>query len=96
MRPALVVQNDSDNARMNNTVVVQVTTNISRANLPTQLLIDSGHADWTRSGLKHPSVVNCSNIYTIEQADVAKVIGQLSKQTMHQVELCLKSVLNLS
>ncbi len=47
VRPALIVQNDGDNRRINNTVVVQVTTNISRANLPTQLLIDSGHADWT-------------------------------------------------
>src|ERR1043165_4701309 len=70
-RPAPVVQNDRDNARMANTIVVQVTTNTNRSTQDTQILIDSKHPDWTASGLRRPSVVNCSNIYTIEKRDVA-------------------------
>ena len=31
VRPALVVQNDRDNARMRNTIVAQVTSNLRRA-----------------------------------------------------------------
>jgi mRNA interferase MazF len=93
VRPALVVQNDQGNARMNNTVVVQVTTNIKRAGLATQLLIDSTHPDWLISGLRSASVVNCSNIYTVEQSDVAKIIGSLSATTMYQINQCLKEVL---
>lgn len=49
-RPALIVQNDRDNARMANTIVAQVTSNIRRAHEDTQLLIDQKHADWSRSG----------------------------------------------
>ncbi len=95
VRPALVVQNDRDNARMGNTVVVQVTSNVRRAVEPTQILIDPLHPDWSLSGLHRPSVVNCSNIYTIEQADVAKTVGRLSPATMEQVADCLRIVLEL-
>jgi mRNA interferase MazF len=96
VRPALVVQNDRDNARMSNTVVVQVTTNIRRTDLDTQLLIDPQHGDWSQSGLRHPSAINCSNNYTIEQADVARVIGSLSGASMQQVDERLKTALGLS
>ena len=41
VRPALVVQNDRDNATMGNTVVVQITSNISRAHQDSQHLIDN-------------------------------------------------------
>ena len=45
IRPALVVQNDNDNQRLTNTIVVQITSNISRAHEATQTLIDQSHAD---------------------------------------------------
>ena len=47
VRPALIVQNDRDNGRMANTIVAQVTSNISRAHEDTQLLLDPAHSDWT-------------------------------------------------
>ena len=96
VRPALVVQNDRDNARMSNTIVAQVTTNIQRANQGTQILIDANHPDWAASGLRHPSVVNCSNVYTIEQRDVARIIGSLSAATMKKIDECLKSALGIA
>ena len=95
VRPALVVQNDRDNARMSNTIVAQVTTNIRRSAQDTQVLIDSAHPDWIASGLRNPSVVNCSNIYTIEHGDVARIIGSLSPATMRQIDQCLKTVLGI-
>ncbi|MDX1965769.1 MAG: type II toxin-antitoxin system PemK/MazF family toxin [Planctomycetaceae bacterium] len=95
VRPALVVQNDRDNARMGNTVVVQVTSNVRRAVELTQILIDPAHPDWSLSGLQRPSVVNRSTIYTIEQADMTKTVGRLSPTTMEQVAECLRTVLEL-
>lgn len=95
-RPALVVQNDHDNARMNNTIVVQITKNLSRAHEPSQCLIDSSHADWLASGLRFPSVVNCSSIGFIRQMHVARVIGHLSTATMQQIDTCLKTALGLT
>lgn len=76
-------------------LVVQVTSNVRRAIEPTQILIDPVHPDWSLSGLQRPSVVNRSNIYTIELADMTKTVGRLSPTTMEQVAECLRTVLEL-
>jgi len=95
VRPALAVQNDRDNARMQNTIVALVTGNVRRAGEPTQLLIDQQHPDFVASGLHKDSVVNCSNLITIRQQDVLHTIGSLSHETMNQVDACLKAALAL-
>lgn len=95
IRPALVVQNDRDNARMQNTIVIQFTSNTTRAQQDTQLLVDHSHPDWHASGLRRASVANCSNIYTIHQSDITRTIGSLSPQTMLQVDGCLKAALGI-
>jgi mRNA interferase MazF len=95
-RPALIIQNDDDNRRMANTIVAQVTSNISRSHEKTQLLIDATHPDWSISGLRLPSAVNCSNVATIQQADVRQVIGSLSPATMEEIDECLKIALGIT
>jgi mRNA-degrading endonuclease toxin of MazEF toxin-antitoxin module len=78
IRPALIVQNDRDNGRMLNTIVAQITSNISRAHEDTQLLIDQNHPDWLASGLHRTSVVNCSSL------------GYVKKQHSESLEHCLR------
>ena len=41
----LVVQNDTNNARMSNTILVFITTNVSRAMEQTQVLVDVRSAE---------------------------------------------------
>jgi mRNA interferase MazF len=96
VRPALAVQNDLDNARMKNTIVALITGNVHRAGEPTQFLIDQRHSDYSASGLHKDSVVNCSNLVTIRQRDVLQTIGKLSRDTMDQIDLCLKAALGLT
>jgi mRNA interferase MazF len=95
VRPALVVQNDRDNARMRRTIVAQITSNISRTQEDTQYLVDRSHADWATSGLRLPSVVNTCNLVAVGQDQVTHVIGSLSATAMQQVDACLKSALGL-
>jgi mRNA interferase MazF len=94
-RPALVVQNDRDNGRMQNTIIAQVTSNISRAHEDTQLLVDPSHRAWSLTGLRFPSVVNCSNLATVRQQHVIRVIGSLPADLMKQVDGCLNAALGL-
>lgn len=96
VRPAVVIQCDRDNSRLSNTIVAQITSNVSRSHEPTQLLISPNHADWQASGLRRPSVINCSNLATIRQEDVVRKIGRLSSSTLQQVDGCLKSVLDIA
>ena len=72
------MQNDRDNARMKNTIVVLITGNVGRVDEPTQFLLDRTHPDYSASGLHKESVVNCSNLITIRQRDVLQTIGKLS------------------
>jgi len=39
--------------------------------------------------------VNCSNLYTIRQSDISRIIGRLSTATMERIDACLKAALGL-
>jgi mRNA-degrading endonuclease toxin of MazEF toxin-antitoxin module len=91
----LVVQNDANNARMTNTIVVFITTNLSRAHEPTQVLVDVNTVEGKTTGLTRNSVVSCENILTIHQSDVIRAIGRFSGGLMAEVNVALKASLGL-
>jgi mRNA interferase MazF len=95
VRPALVVQSDRHNQRLTNTIVALITGNISRAGEPTQLLVDVTTAEGTQSGLNRASAVVCTNLFTVSQARIRKVIGSLPASLMTKVDDCLKAALEL-
>jgi mRNA-degrading endonuclease toxin of MazEF toxin-antitoxin module len=95
-RPALVVQCDRNNGRLEDTIVAIITSNTGRASRePTQLIIDPAHADWAVSGLRLASVVKCEHLYTFHKQRVLRTIGQLGAATMLQINDCLKASLEL-
>ena len=49
-RPAVVVQDDRDNVRMQNTSIAQITTNLHRAGEPTHLLIEAASPEGQQAG----------------------------------------------
>src|ERR1700758_5361697 len=87
-RPALVVQSDHNNARLNETIIAAITSNTSRVHEPTQLLFDISTPDGAASGLLHNSAIRCERLHSIPQADVKRVIGQLSNALMKQIDRC--------
>lgn len=95
-RPCLVVQNDTDNARLLNTIVAQITSNVRAATEPTHLLIVASSPEGLQSGLLHDSVISCNNLATIEQALISRSIGSLSAGLMTQVDACLKAALQIT
>lgn len=42
------------------------------------------------------SVVNCVNLFTIEQRKVLRTLGRLSPAQLSQIERCLKAAFTLS
>lgn len=97
VRPALVVQNNRDNRRLVNTIVTQIASSTRRAAFEaTQLLIETNTPDGQAAGLRHPSVVNCANLFTIHQDDVLRKLGTLSPVLMQRVDLCLKAALDIA
>jgi mRNA interferase MazF len=96
VRPALVIQNDRDNQRLTNTVVVQITGTTRRAFEATQLAIPLSSPSGIQSGLRQDSVVNCVNIATLHQDVILRVIGSLPLAAMQQVNACLKAALAIA
>jgi len=95
IRPMLVVQNDRNNARMGNTIVAVITTNLSRSHEATQVLIDVATPAGKQSGLLATSVVSCENLLTVRQAHVRRTLGTLPPELMQEVDEALVESLGL-
>jgi mRNA interferase MazF len=93
VRPALVVQNDRDNARITNTIVAQISGNTARVSASTQHLIEL--AEEPGCGLARDSALIGTNLLTMHQSDILRVLGSLSAATMAQIDDCLKVALGL-
>lgn len=95
VRPAVVIQNDRDNQRLVNTIVVQITSVTRRALEPTQLLIELASPEGQQSGLRHDSVVNCVNLITLDKGKILRRLGTLPTSVMQKVNTCLKVALDV-
>jgi mRNA interferase MazF len=95
VRPALIVQSDHNNARLNETIIASITSNTTRVHEATQLLIDVATPDGAASGLLHNSAVRCERLHSIPQADVRRVVGKLSAALMQKIDDCLKAALGV-
>jgi mRNA interferase MazF len=94
-RPCLVVQNDRDNRRLENTVVAMISGNVRHAAEATQVLVDPSGQIGGSSGLHGPSVVKCCNLFTVRQQDVKRQIGLLASESLEEVDRALKAALDL-
>ncbi|MCI0334815.1 MAG: type II toxin-antitoxin system PemK/MazF family toxin [Planctomycetes bacterium] len=95
VRPALIVQNDRNNARLDDVIVAMITRTTTRTMESTQLLIDVTTASGTASGLLHTSAVKCEHLLTLHRTFIQRAIGRLSDPLMAQVDECLKASLGL-
>ncbi len=95
-RPALVVQSDHNNQRLDHTIVAIITRTIHLASREaTQLLIDVTTPEGRQSGLLQTSAIKCEHLDAVLQADIFRVIGSLPPSSMAQVDACLKAALQL-
>jgi mRNA-degrading endonuclease toxin of MazEF toxin-antitoxin module len=95
VRPALVVQSDALNRALHETIIAEITSNLTHVSQPHQVLIDISTPDGAASGLIRNSAIRCNRLHLIPQSDVQRVIGSLSAAIMQQVEEALKSALEI-
>lgn len=90
-RPVLVVQRDEVNAsRIDTVVVCLLTGNIALAAAPGNTLVLR-----RRTGLLRDSVVNASQIATVNKADLEELIGTMPRDVMDAVDDGLRWFLHL-
>ena len=79
--PHVVVQNNVFNrSRINTVVVCALTSNLKRAVVPGNVLLTKGEAN-----LRKDSVVNISQIVTVDKTDLVERIGTLSPPRLKQI-----------
>jgi mRNA interferase MazF len=81
LHPHVVIQNNVFNrSRINTVVVCVITSNLRRANAPGNVLLESREAN-----LPKQSVVNVSQIFTVDKRDLVEKIGTLSSDRVRQI-----------
>jgi len=79
--PHVVIQNNLFNrSRIHTIVVCALTSNLKRASAPGNVLLGKGEAN-----LPKKSVVNISQIFTVNKTDLSEKIGTLSPQRLSQI-----------
>jgi mRNA interferase MazF len=79
--PHVVIQDNIMNrSRINTVVVCALTTNLTRAKAPGNVLLEAGEAN-----LPKQSVVVVSRVSTVDRSQLGEYIGSLSEQRIHQI-----------
>ena len=90
-RPVLVIQSDPFNdSRISTAIVAVITSNLALADAPGNV-----RAAKAESGLSKPSVVNVSQVLTIDKVLLTDRVRPLSAEVMQRVDNGLRLVLNL-
>lgn len=90
-RPVLVVQSNPFNvSRISTVVVVTITSNLALAEAPGNVRIAKSD-----SGLPQPSVVNVSQLITLDRSVLTSKVKTLAGAVMDKVDNGLKLVLGL-
>jgi mRNA interferase MazF len=90
-RPVLVVQADSFNlSRIQTAIVAAITTNVELADAPGNVLLPARSV-----GLSRDSVVNVSQLLTLDRTFLTEHAGTLSPRLQRSVDEGLRTVLQL-
>jgi mRNA interferase MazF len=88
--PCVVVQSDVFNrSRLSTTVVCLITSNLTRARAPGNVPLEKGVAN-----LPKASVVNVSQILTIDKTELTERIGKLPADTIDSIHTGLQLLLD--
>lgn len=84
-RPVIIIQADAINrSRLETVLCVPLTSNLSRAQLPTNLLLKS-----SSSGLDRDCVAQATLLLAVDKIRLAERVGSISQQKLEQLYRCL-------
>lgn len=90
-RPVLVIQNDIGNQYSPTTIVVAITSQISKAKLPTHVEVRA-----VRSGLERDSVILTEQIRTVDKSRLKEKVAVLDDEVMLRVDDAIEVSLGLT
>ncbi len=88
IRPVLIIQNDVGNRFSPTVIVLAITSQMRKAQLPTHVEVRG-----ERTGLTKPSIVLAEQIRTLEKRRLGKRMGVLSAEEMALVDEAIRASL---
>jgi mRNA interferase MazF len=90
-RPVFIIQADSFNRSAINTIICAViTSNTNLAASPGNILLEK-----SESGLDKTSVINFSQIITLDKSYFTEMVSMLSKPMIHKINNSLKMIFDV-
>jgi len=90
-RPVLVIQNDIGNQYSPTTIIAAITSQITKAKLPTHVEVRA-----RRSGLERDSVILTEQIRTIDKSRLKEKVAVLDEEVMLRVDEAIEISLGLT
>jgi mRNA interferase MazF len=90
-RPVLVIQDDAYNkSNLNTVIVIAITSNLLLGDAPGNVLFTK-----KESGLAKDSIINVSQIVTLDKARLVQKAGKLKNNLMKEVEKGISMVIGM-
>ncbi|MDZ7292983.1 MAG: type II toxin-antitoxin system PemK/MazF family toxin [candidate division KSB1 bacterium] len=90
-RPAVIISS----ADQDEVIVAFITSQVSKATQPTDLIVDSSHPDFGITGLKKDSAIRLRKLCTIEKRIIYGELGEVSLALIPEINLRLRIALQL-
>jgi len=91
IRPVIIVQHSNIDRFTRTVVVIPLTTNVRRAQIPGTIVIPAGEG-----GLNQESVALCYQIVVIDRERLQRQIGKLSSSYLQQLAEAIRYTLDLT
>jgi mRNA interferase MazF len=91
VRPVLIVQNNMGNRYSPTVIAAAITSQQTKANIPTHILIES-----ETSGLQKNSVVLLEQVRTIDKKRLREKMGSINPSTMSRIDEAISISMGLS
>lgn len=95
-RPAVVIQCDSLNRRLDTVIIAQATSNTSRAEKErSQVFVDTSTPDGRRTGLLTDSAIKCETVATLSKNKILKTLGRLNGPLRSKLDDSIRSTFDI-
>jgi len=84
VRPVVIVQNDRGNRSSPTVIVAPLTSQRKKLQQKTHVTVEP-----PEGGLKHPSLVLCEQVRTIEKARLTRYLGTFAADTLERIDKAL-------
>ena len=86
----IISSNEFNNSQIQTVIVAVITSNLRLADAPGNIILSKKN-----SGLNQDSVINISQLLTLDKSFITEQIGQLNNNFLHKLNNGIKLVLNI-